>query len=76
MDSFLIEEGTSGETLVLATGEQIQGEDLRSIVREAAAFRANLARLALRAPRNILEQSALSGVFADNAGQAEAEPGR
>jgi len=72
MDAYLIEQGVSGQTLILASGEQIAGEDLRARVRDAAAFKSTLARLALRAPASILEQAALAGVLKPGAGAAEA----
>ncbi|WP_018997438.1 DNA topoisomerase (ATP-hydrolyzing) subunit B [Hirschia maritima] len=72
MDAFLIEEGTSGETLVLRSGEQIGGEDLRERVRDAAAFKHTLSRLALRAPASILEHAAIAGAMVEGAGEAEA----
>ena len=73
MDAFLIEEGTAGETLVLRSGEQIGGEDLRERVRDAAAFKHTLSRLALRAPASILEHAAIAGAMAEGAGDAEAK---
>jgi DNA gyrase subunit B len=72
LDAYLIEEGTSGETLVLADGTQIAGEDLRERVRQAAAFRASLRRLALRAPADLIEHAALAGALSTSAGAAEA----
>ncbi len=72
MDAFLIDEGTAGEALVLRSGEQIGGEDLRERVRDAAAFKLTLSRLSLRAPAFILEQSALAGAMSEGAGEAEA----
>jgi DNA gyrase subunit B len=72
MDAFLIEQGVSGQTLVLESGEQIAGEDLRARVREAAAFKATLARIALRAPAHIVEHAALAGTLKPGAGAAEA----
>jgi DNA gyrase subunit B len=72
MDAYLIDEGTSGETLVLRSGEQIGGEDLRQRVRDAAVFKQTLARLALRAPESVLEQAALAGAMSPGAGDAEA----
>ncbi|MEM8920538.1 MAG: DNA gyrase subunit B, partial [Pseudomonadota bacterium] len=71
-EAFLIEEGTKGETLVLADGEQIGGEDLRDRVREASAFKASLSRLALRAPGWAIEQAALAGALQIGAGDEEA----
>jgi DNA gyrase subunit B len=71
MDAFLIEEGVKGQALVLEGGEQIACEDLRARVREAAAFKAAMSRLILRAPAAILEQAALAGVLRPTAGDAE-----
>ncbi len=72
MEAYLIEEGTSGETLILDDGTQIAGEDLRARVRDAAAFRSVLSRLALRAPEFLLEQAALAGALAQDAGEVQA----
>ncbi len=72
LDEFLIEEGVKGQTLVLESGEQIAGADLIARVREAAAFKGTLARLALRAPSHIVEHAALAGVIKPGAGAAEA----
>jgi len=72
LEAYLIEEGTTGETLILADGTQIGGEDLRDRVRQAALFRASLKRLALRAPAFVIEHAALSGALASGAGEAEA----
>lgn len=71
MDQYLIDEGTSGETLVLQDGTQIAGEDLRDRVRQAAQFKAQVTRLIARAPAFLVEHAALSGCFRDDAGQAE-----
>jgi len=73
LDSYLIDEGTSGEALILPDGTQIAGEDLRDRVRAASNFKANLARLALRAPADLLEQAAMAGAMSAGAGDAEAE---
>src|SRR5690606_9462867 len=83
LDAFRIEEGSKGQVLILAGGEQIAGEDLRARVREAAAFKGTLMRLASRAPTDILEQAALAGALgagalrpglsADEADAAEAQ---
>ena len=72
LDEYLVEEGLKGQTLVLESGEQIAGPDLRSRVRDAAGFRGTLARLALRAPPAIVEHAALAGVLRAGAGAAEA----
>ncbi|MEQ9505942.1 MAG: DNA topoisomerase (ATP-hydrolyzing) subunit B [Hyphomonas sp.] len=73
LEAYLIEEGTSGETLILTDGTQIGGEDLRDRVRQAANFRASLKRLALRAPADLIEHAALAGALASGAGEAEAQ---
>ncbi|MFC7292437.1 DNA topoisomerase (ATP-hydrolyzing) subunit B [Hirschia litorea] len=72
MDAYLIDEGTTGETLVLQSGEQIAGEDLRARVRDAAVFKQTLSRLSLRAPSFILEHAAIAGAMNVGAGQDEA----
>ena len=73
LEAYLIGEGTSGETLILADGTQIAAEDLRDRVRQAANFRASLRRLALRAPADLIEHAALSGALAAGAGETEAK---
>ena len=73
LEAYLIEEGTSGETLILADGTQIAGGDLREQVRQAANFRASLKRLALRAPADLIEHAALTGALKQGAGKEEAE---
>ncbi len=72
LETYLIEEGTDGETLILADGTQIAGEDLRERVREASQFKSALRRLALRAPGFLIEQAALAGALASGAGETEA----
>jgi DNA gyrase subunit B len=73
LEAYLISEGTSGETLILADGTQIASEDLRDRVRQAANFRASLRRLALRAPADLIEHAALAGALAGSADAAEAK---
>jgi DNA gyrase subunit B len=73
LEAYLIEEGTNGETLILADGTQIAGEDLRERVRQAANFRASLKRLALRAPADLIEAAALAGALGAGAGAVEAQ---
>ncbi|MDP2116945.1 MAG: DNA gyrase subunit B, partial [Brevundimonas sp.] len=72
MDSYLIEEGSSEAELDLPTGERRTGLDLQSLVREAKAFKAGVDRLSQRAPAFAIEQSALAGLFDDEA----ADPAR
>ncbi|MAN72969.1 MAG: DNA topoisomerase (ATP-hydrolyzing) subunit B [Henriciella sp.] len=73
MDNYLIDEGTTGEALILQDGTQIAGEDLRAKVREAAAFKTALWRLSLRAPGHIVEQAAIAGALAPDADETNAQ---
>jgi DNA gyrase subunit B len=77
LEAYLIDEGVKGQALVLETGEQIAGDDLRARVQEAVGFKATLSRLALRAPGYVVEQAAIAGalkadLFRNGAGEAEA----
>ncbi len=67
MDSYLIEEGSSEAELDLPTGERRVGLDLQALVREAKAFKAGVDRLSQRAPAFAIEQSALAGLFDEEA---------
>jgi DNA gyrase subunit B len=67
MDSYLIEEGSSEASLDFAGGERRVGGDLQALVREAKAFKALADRLSQRAPAFAIEQSALAGLFAEDA---------
>jgi DNA gyrase subunit B len=71
-DAYLIEEGASGATLLLAAGAQIAGEDLLRLAREAASVKLSIDRLTQRAPAQILEQAALAGALSPEAGDAQA----
>jgi DNA gyrase subunit B len=73
LNTYLINEGTTGEALILADGTQIAGEDLRERVRAAAQFKQSLWRLSLRAPGDIVEQAAISGALAPGASDDEAQ---
>ena len=73
LDEFLIEEGVKGQMLISDGGERIASADLSARVREAAAFKGTLSRLALRAPAHIVEQAALAGAIRAGAGAAQAE---
>jgi DNA gyrase subunit B len=63
MDAFLIDEGVSEATLDLASGERLTGQDLTALVNNAKAARANIDRLAARAPAYAVEQASLAGLF-------------
>jgi DNA gyrase subunit B len=64
MEAFLVEEGANGAILRMGDGVQIAGEDLKRLVREAAAVRLLIDRLQSRAPDVCLEQAAIAGVLA------------
>jgi DNA gyrase subunit B len=63
LDAFLIDEGVDAAVLELASGEQRTGADLLTLVQAAKAARANIDRLAMRAPAFAIEQAALAGLF-------------
>ncbi|GAB5457049.1 MAG: DNA topoisomerase (ATP-hydrolyzing) subunit B [Henriciella sp.] len=73
LNSYLIEEGTRGETLILADGSQIASEDLRERVRGASLFKQALWRLSLRASGDVVEQAAIAGALAPGASEDEAK---
>lgn len=73
MEAYLIDEGTTGETLILDDGTQIAGEDLRERVRAAALFKQAMWRLSLKVPAHVVEQAAIAGALTADAGNAEAE---
>ena len=66
-EDYLIENGTEGAVLQLATGEQRAGADLRSAVEEARIVRQILAQLHSRYDRKVVEQAAIAGALALNA---------
>ena len=72
-ESFLIEEGSAGAVLETKDGAQFAGDDLKRLAREAMAVEALIKRLHAHAPDAVLEQAAIAGAFAADAGQAEAE---
>ncbi|MCB5409596.1 DNA topoisomerase (ATP-hydrolyzing) subunit B [Pseudogemmobacter faecipullorum] len=67
MDDYLVEQGTEGAVLRLASGEELAGADLRRVIEGARQFRKVLEVFPTNYPRPILEQAALAGAF---------EPGR
>ncbi|NDC58292.1 MAG: DNA topoisomerase (ATP-hydrolyzing) subunit B, partial [Alphaproteobacteria bacterium] len=73
MESFLVEEGCNGAILTLSTGEQIGGEDLKRLVREASGVKALIDRLHQRAPDYVLEQAAIAGALAAEAADVQAQ---
>jgi DNA gyrase subunit B len=71
-ETYLIEEGSAGAVLETESGLQIAGDDLKRLAREAMGVQALIKRLHQRAPDVVLEQAAIAGVFAPDAGEAEA----
>jgi DNA gyrase subunit B len=71
-ETFLIEEGVAGAVLEVG-GQQIASQDLQRLAREAASVETLIKRLHQRAPDVVLEQAAIAGVFAPEAGEAEAQ---
>src|SRR5258706_10130514 len=65
MEIFLIDEGLDGAELDLSTGERMTGKDLFELVATARQAKANIERLALRAPAFAVEQAALAGPLGD-----------
>jgi DNA gyrase subunit B len=64
LEIYLIDEGVDGATLDLSTGERIVGKDLLAMVQTARGAKANVERLAARAPAFAIEQAALAGLLA------------
>ncbi|MGQ0564744.1 MAG: toprim domain-containing protein, partial [Gemmobacter sp.] len=71
LDDYLVEMGTEGAVLRLATGEDIAGADLTRVIEGARQFRRVLEAFPTHYPRGILEQAALAGAF--DPGQADAD---
>jgi DNA gyrase subunit B len=76
LEDYLIAGGLDEAALVLATGEERGGPDLRAVVDEARQVRATLDGLHSRYDRSVVEQAAIGGALdprlLDNAAQAEA----
>src|SRR3984957_18738976 len=65
LEIYLIDEGVDGATLDLSNGERITGQDLLAMVQTARGAKANVERLAARAPSFAIEQAALAGLLAE-----------
>jgi DNA gyrase subunit B len=72
LEIYLIDEGIDGATLDLASGERLTGKDLLALVQTARGAKANIERLAARAPAFAIEQAALAGLLADEGDPVEA----
>jgi len=66
MEVFLIDEGLDGAELDLANGERLTGADLADLTQTARQAKANIDRLAARAPTFAIEQAALAGLFGES----------
>ncbi|MGE0046369.1 MAG: DNA topoisomerase (ATP-hydrolyzing) subunit B [Hyphomonadaceae bacterium] len=73
LETYLIEEGVANAVLMTGDGQQIAGEDLKRLAREAISVKALIARLRQRAPDHVLEQAVIAGAFHHDASNAEAE---
>ena len=71
-EAFLIEEGVDGAELDLSNGERRTGADLLALVKDARAAKANIDRLATRAPAFAIEQAALAGLMGETPDAAAA----
>lgn len=65
LESYLMDEGVDGATLDLSGGERLIGADLLALVQGARGAKANIERLATRAPAFAIEQAALAGLLKD-----------
>ncbi|HET6970888.1 MAG TPA: DNA topoisomerase (ATP-hydrolyzing) subunit B [Phenylobacterium sp.] len=72
LETYLIDEGVDGATLDLPSGERLAGQDLLTLVQTARGAKANIERLATRAPAFAIEQAALAGLLADHGDPAAA----
>jgi DNA gyrase subunit B len=65
LEVFLVDEGLDGAELDLASGERRTARDLEALVTASRSAKANVDRLAARAPAFAVEQAALAGLFGD-----------
>ena len=72
LEVYLIDEGVEGATLDLASGERLTGSDLLAMVSTARGAKANVERLAARAPAFAVEQAALAGLLGEDGDVARA----
>ena len=72
METYLTDEGVDGAVLELASGERLVGADLLALVQTSRGAKANIERLAARAPAFAVEQAALAGLLAEGGDVAAA----
>ncbi len=63
LEDYLTGEGIEGAILMLGSGAQIAGEDLRRLVDEARKVRGVLSAFPTNYPRHVIEQMAIAGVL-------------
>jgi len=63
LERYLIDQGPEDTVLILASGEERAGPDLRAIVTEALTIRAAIEALNARYPRFVIEQAAIAGAL-------------
>ncbi|HYN00364.1 MAG TPA: DNA topoisomerase (ATP-hydrolyzing) subunit B, partial [Aestuariivirgaceae bacterium] len=63
LDNYLIETGLEDTVLVLGSGQERAGADLRAIIDEALSVRAALDALHSRYSRSVIEQAAIAGAL-------------
>jgi DNA gyrase subunit B len=71
LEAWLVDEGTDAAHLDLASGERLTGQDLVALVQTCRGAKANIERLAARAPSFAIEQAALAGLLGEG-GDVEA----
>jgi DNA gyrase subunit B len=72
LETYLIDEGVDGATLDLSDGTRMTGQDLLALVQSARSAKANIERLATRAPAFAVEQAALAGLLGNAEDVSEA----
>jgi DNA gyrase subunit B len=72
LETYLVDEGIDQAHLDLASGERLAGKDLQALVQTSRGAKANVERLATRAPACASEQAALAGLLADGGDVAAA----
>ncbi|MBU1375865.1 MAG: DNA topoisomerase (ATP-hydrolyzing) subunit B [Alphaproteobacteria bacterium] len=72
LEIYLIDEGVDQATLDLPSGERLTGADLLALVQTARGAKANIERLAARAPAFAIEQAAMAGLLAEGGDPAAA----
>ena len=72
LEIYLIDEGVDQATLDLPSGERLTGADLLALVQTARGAKANIERLAARAPAFAIEQAAMAGLLGENGDPAAA----